>query len=126
MDKKHSGKLPVKHIIGFALSLILTIAAAWVALGSNLPIGWIIGGTLAMAVIQAAIQLFLFMHLTETEGVGNAPWNMMFHGAIMVGIVVAGSLFTMVWAFDHGNMDMEHQDMQQEQMDHEQMNHDMK
>lgn len=99
MEKKHTGKIPVKHIIGFALSLILTVSAAWVALGSDLPVGWIIAGTLAMAVIQAAIQLFLFMHLTETEGVGHAPWNMMFHGAIMVGIVVAGSLFTMVWGF---------------------------
>ncbi|WP_077325633.1 cytochrome C oxidase subunit IV family protein [Virgibacillus siamensis] len=121
MDKKHSGKIPVKHIIGFALSLILTIAAAWVALDSGLSDGWIIAGTLTMAVIQAAIQLFLFMHLTETEGVGHGPWNMMFHASIMVGIVVAGSLFTMIWAFDMGDMDMDsqHQNMQQEQMDHE-------
>lgn len=99
MEKKHAGKIPVKHILGFLLSLILTVAAAWVALESNLPVRWIIAGILVMAVIQAAIQLFLFMHLTETEGVGHAPWNMMFHSAIIVGIVVAGSLFTMSFGF---------------------------
>ncbi|WP_082684177.1 cytochrome C oxidase subunit IV family protein [Lentibacillus amyloliquefaciens] len=93
-----SKKLPIQHIIGYVTSVILTFVAAWAALGSNLPVMWIVISIFLLAVIQAAIQLFLFMHLIE-RGVGNAPWNMMFHGAIIFAILIAGSLFTMSFGF---------------------------
>lgn len=117
MEQK-TKRFPVKHIIGFVLSLALTIIAAWAALGSDLPKGWIIAGIMVLAVIQTAIQLFMFMHITEfSSGNGHAPWNMMFHGFVIVTIIVAGSLFTMSYGFghqDHGD-GME----QSEQMEHE-------
>ncbi|MDY0394446.1 cytochrome aa3 quinol oxidase subunit IV [Virgibacillus halophilus] len=100
--EKRSKQFPVKHIIGFILSLALTIVAAWAALGSDLPKSWIIAGIMTLAVIQAAIQLFMFMHVTEfASGNGHAPWNMMFHGFVIVAIIVAGSLFTMSYGFGH-------------------------
>ncbi|TFJ91780.1 cytochrome aa3 quinol oxidase subunit IV [Lentibacillus salicampi] len=93
-----SRNIPIKHIIGFVTSVVLTFVAAWTALRSNLPVMWVIISILVLAVIQAAIQLFLFMHLTE-RGAGNTPWNMMFHGAVLAAIIVAGSLFTMSFGF---------------------------
>ncbi|WP_010529758.1 cytochrome aa3 quinol oxidase subunit IV [Lentibacillus jeotgali] len=112
-----SKKIPYQHIIGFILSITLTLLAAWTAIRSNLPVMWIIIAILAMAVIQAAIQLFMFMHITE-RGAGNAPWNMMFHGAVVAVILVAGSLFTMSFGFSHDHGGGSHGQHQQEQ--HEQ------
>lgn len=103
-----SGRIPVKHIIGYVTSIVLTLVAAWAALSSNLPVMWILISILALAVIQAAIQLFLFMHLTE-RGTGNAPWNMMFHGTIIFSILIAGSLFTMSFGFTHDHDDDGHE-----------------
>src|SRR5699024_3302550 len=75
MEKKQN-KYPINHIIGFALSITLTIIAVWTALSSDLPVMWIIIAIMALAVIQAGIQLFMFMHITE-RGATHAPWNMM-------------------------------------------------
>lgn len=97
--KKH---IPVQHIVGFLLSIGLTLAAVWAALGSNLPVRWIIISILVLAVIQAGIQLFMFMHMTEsTSGGGHIPWNMMFHGFVLAAIIVVGSIFTMSFGFNH-------------------------
>lgn len=101
-------RIPVQHIVGFVLSLALTVIAAWAALESDLPKGWIITGIMVLAVIQAAIQLFMFMHMTESaSGNGHVPWNMMFHGFLIVTIIVAGSLFTMSYGFGHMDKDMD-------------------
>ncbi|MFC4559408.1 cytochrome C oxidase subunit IV family protein [Virgibacillus kekensis] len=99
-----SRRIPVDHIIGYITSMMLTLIAAWTALSSDLPVMWIIIGILLLAVIQAAIQLFLFMHLTE-RGAGRTPWNMIFHGTVVFAIIVAGSLFTMSFGFTHEHDD---------------------
>lgn len=112
-NKKH--KYPINHIFGFILSIVLTIVAAWCAILSDLPSSWIIIAIMALAVIQAFIQLFMFMHITE-RGATNAPWNMMFHAFVVAAIVVAGSLFTMSFGFthDHGGGDHEDSDIEEE------------
>ncbi|WP_019376929.1 cytochrome aa3 quinol oxidase subunit IV [Virgibacillus halodenitrificans] len=99
-------RIPTNHIVGFLLSLVMTIVAAWAALQSDLPVMWIIIGIMALAVLQAGIQLFMFMHVTESaSGNGHVPWNMMFHGFALAAIVVAGSLFTMSFGFSHDHGD---------------------
>ncbi|PKG23429.1 cytochrome aa3 quinol oxidase subunit IV [Niallia nealsonii] len=69
MAKNHENeKFPVSHIAGFIVSLLLTFATVGAVKYTDLPvitIMWIIG---ALAVIQAILQLFMFMHLTEGEG----------------------------------------------------------
>ncbi|MBY7144627.1 cytochrome C oxidase subunit IV family protein [Virgibacillus sp. NKC19-3] len=114
--EKQSSKFPVKHLIGFLISIVLTIIAAWTALGSDLPNHWIIAAIMALAVIQAGIQLFMFMHIIES-GATHAPWNMMFHAAVLASIIVAGSLFTMSFGFthdhDHDEGDHQHEQMEQ-------------
>ncbi|HLR02030.1 MAG TPA: cytochrome aa3 quinol oxidase subunit IV [Virgibacillus sp.] len=93
-------KYPLKHIVGYVLSIVLTILAAWTAVGSDLPSVWIVAGIMALAVIQAGIQLFMFMHIIES-GVTHTPWNMMFHSFVVASIIVAGSLFTMSFGFSY-------------------------
>ncbi|WP_404452193.1 cytochrome aa3 quinol oxidase subunit IV [Virgibacillus necropolis] len=120
--QKQSKKIPFQHIIGFILSLTLTVIAAWAALKSDLPVTWIIIGIMVLAVIQAAIQLFMFMHMTEAaSGGGHAPWNMMFHGFVIAAIVVAGSLFTMSFGHYHGD---NHDEPKSQEQHHENMNHE--
>lgn len=118
---KQAGKYPIKHIIGYIVSVTLTIIAAWTALGSDLPTMWIVVAIMALAVIQAGIQLFMFMHIIE-PGATKAPWNMMFHSFMVASIVVAGSLFTMSFGFTHDHEDHEdhqHEEHQEQHMDHE-------
>lgn len=116
-----SGKYPIKHLIGFLLSIVLTLLSVWAALGSDLPVIWIIAAIMLLAVIQAGIQLFMFMHMVETKGVGHAPWNMMFHGFVVATIIVSGSLFTMSFGFTHDHDDggdHQHEEQQEMQEDH--------
>lgn len=124
---KKNRNYPINHIIGFAVSIILTIVAAWTALSSGLPTMWIVIAIMALAVIQAGIQLFMFMHITES-GATNAPWNMMIHAAVIGSIVVAGSLFTMSFGFthDHGGGDHEGESApgEEEQQDTESEEHE--
>lgn len=116
MEKQQSEKIPVKHIVGFLLSLGLTLLAAWAALGSDLPVKWVIAAIMVLAVIQAGIQLFMFMHMTESaSGNGNVTWNMMFNAFMIATIIVAGSLFTMSLAsYGHDMDNMDKQDKKQD------------
>ncbi|WP_026701240.1 cytochrome aa3 quinol oxidase subunit IV [Salibacterium aidingense] len=116
----HSEGFPKKHIVGFLGSMVLTIAAAWAAVGSGLPTPWIIASIMVMAVIQAGIQLFMFMHMTETESGGIQVGNML-HAFFIAAIIIAGSIWTMSFGYAHnhddggsGEMEMEnHQDMEE-------------
>ncbi|ELK46030.1 cytochrome aa3 quinol oxidase subunit IV [Halobacillus sp. ACCC02827] len=117
-----SKKVPTSHVIGFLLSVVMTLVAAWAAINSDLPVAVIISGILILALLQAGVQLFMFMHITEKgSGGGHVPWNMMFHGFALAAILVAGSLFTMSFGFQHGEHG-DHGDM--ENMNHEEMNMD--
>ncbi|MGY4691304.1 cytochrome aa3 quinol oxidase subunit IV [Salibacterium sp. K-3] len=115
----HNEKFPKSHIIGFFGSLVLTLAAAWAAVGSGLPVTWIIISIMVMAVIQAFIQLFMFMHISETDSGGWQISNML-HAFFIAAVVIAGSVWTMSFGYAHnhdggGDMEMEnHEEMQEE------------
>ncbi|KHE72395.1 cytochrome aa3 quinol oxidase subunit IV [Halobacillus sp. BBL2006] len=117
-------KVPMNHVIGFLLSIAMTLLAAWAVIGSNLPVRWVIISILILALLQAGVQLFMFMHITEKgSGGGHVPWNMMFHGFALAAILVAGSLFTMSFGFHHdggdqGDHNQEQQQEEQMEMDH--------
>ncbi|SFA85652.1 MULTISPECIES: cytochrome aa3 quinol oxidase subunit IV [unclassified Bacillus (in: firmicutes)] len=98
MEKK---AYPVSHIIGFVFSLIMTFAAAGVALKTNLSfktIMWIIG---TLAVLQAGLQLTMFMHVSEGEDSKTNTVNMIY--AIFTAIcIVAGTIWVMSFGMhDH-------------------------
>ncbi|WP_040209582.1 cytochrome aa3 quinol oxidase subunit IV [Neobacillus jeddahensis] len=85
---------PVTHILGFMMSLVLTFVALGVALKTSLPfktIIWIIG---SLAVIQAALQLYMFMHMNEGEDNKSQIINVI-AGFFIAVVTVAGSIWVM-------------------------------
>lgn len=91
---KGHGGFPTKQVIGFVLSIVLTIIAMWVALGTNLSKGWILGIIICFAFFQANVQLFMFMHVTEGED-GKIQTTNMIHAFLAFIIVIAGSIWVM-------------------------------
>ncbi|BDG45372.1 cytochrome aa3 quinol oxidase subunit IV [Saccharococcus caldoxylosilyticus] len=90
----HHESFPWKHVVGFVLSLVLTFAALWVALSSGLTAKAIIGVIVIFAIIQASLQLFMFMHMTESDSGKIQTINMAYAFFIAI-VVVAGSVWTM-------------------------------
>lgn len=82
------------QVFGFVLSLVLTFAALFVALKTSLSFNaiiWIIG---TLAVIQAALQLFMFMHLKDGEDSKAQTINILY-GIFIAVVTVAGSIWVM-------------------------------
>jgi cytochrome aa3-600 menaquinol oxidase subunit IV len=88
----HNG-FPWTQVIGFLLSIALTFLAVWWGLYTNLPYNTIVILVFTLAFIQAAIQLFMFMHVTEGEG----KWQVgkMFSAAFIAIVIVVGSIWVM-------------------------------
>lgn len=86
---------PKSHVIGFISSIILTLLAMTVlvldvSFASKMVILFI------TALLQASLQLFLFMHISESENKKELYINIGY--AAFVGIVtIVGSLLVMVW-----------------------------
>lgn len=88
----------VGNIVGYVLGLILTFAAVWVVFESSLSTRaiWI---TIAIfATIQAGLQLFMFMHMTEGEDRDTKVVHTVY--AIFMGIVI---VFGSIWVMTAGH-----------------------
>lgn len=97
MEKKAHG-FPINHVIGFLTSLILTFAAVFLAFETSLPVNtiiWVIG---TLAVIQAGLQLYMFMHMNEGED-GKANVINIAYAFFIAIVTVAGSIWVM--SFGH-------------------------
>ncbi|GGI97223.1 hypothetical protein GCM10010885_03470 [Alicyclobacillus cellulosilyticus] len=92
----HGGKRPFpwSHMVGFILSIVLTVAALWAVLARALHPGPLTTFILVLGVLQIVVQLFFFMHITESEG---PPWHawMLMLGFVFVVAIVAGSIWIM-------------------------------
>ncbi|NQX58531.1 cytochrome o ubiquinol oxidase subunit IV [Paenibacillus qinlingensis] len=84
------------YIIGFALSIILTIIPLVVVMNHMLGKTGTLVLILLMAVLQFGVQLFFFMHVKEGE---NARWNIMalLFGLVILVTIVAGSIWIMTY-----------------------------
>ncbi len=60
--------IPMKNLIGFILSLVLTFVALWLGLSGALSFAAVIVIILILACLQIAVQLYFFMHFTESDG----------------------------------------------------------
>lgn len=82
------------YVIGFILSIVLTLASFMLVSEQALAVGDLILTIVGLAVAQVLVQLFFFLHL----GSDSKPyWNLtvfLFMLVIMV-ILVAGSLWIM-------------------------------
>ena len=97
MRPSHHESFPWKHIVGYLLSLILTVIDFWISLKLHLPASATIATIVVLAIFQMMVQLFLFMHLTERIH-GNAFQKLFIYGGIFFAIcVVAGSIWVMTF-----------------------------
>lgn len=95
----HKAHGPWQHIIGFVLSIVLTLLAVWVALYSTLDHSVKVVIIFIFAFIQAMLQLFMFMHMTEGKDGKINTGGMLFALFIAI-IVVIGSY----WVMEIGHM----------------------
>jgi len=86
---------PKSHVIGFISSIVLTLLAMTVlVLDLSFAAKMVI--LFVTALLQASLQLFLFMHISESEDKKELYINIAY--AAFVGIVtIVGSLLVMVW-----------------------------
>ncbi|AGK53388.1 cytochrome aa3 quinol oxidase subunit IV [Bacillus sp. 1NLA3E] len=85
---------PISHVMGFLMSLVLTFGAVFVALKTSLPLKtiiWVIG---TLAVIQAAMQLYMFMHMNEGED-GKAQLINIVYAFFIAAVTVFGTVWVM-------------------------------
>ncbi|WHZ05325.1 cytochrome aa3 quinol oxidase subunit IV [Neobacillus sp. YX16] len=86
---------PMKQVLGFVFSLLLTtVALAVYFLDMSFAAGMTI--LLVTAFIQAGLQLVVFMHAGETKDKG-AIYTNVFYGLIIALVTVFGTLLAMVW-----------------------------
>ncbi|WP_106767676.1 cytochrome aa3 quinol oxidase subunit IV [Paenibacillus faecalis] len=87
---------PVKHVVGYVSSLVLTALALVVLM--DIPSAAKMGILVVTAVIQSSLQLVLFMHIGETDEKKSLYINIAY--ALFVALVtILGSLFIFVWGW---------------------------
>ncbi len=82
------------YIIGFVLSIVLTLAAYFLVTEHVLA-GWtLIFAIIGLSIVQVLVQLLFFLHLGQES---KPYWNLIsfLFMVLVVGIVVAGSLWIM-------------------------------
>ncbi|MEC1521199.1 cytochrome aa3 quinol oxidase subunit IV [Neobacillus niacini] len=86
---------PMKQVLGFVFSILLTtVALAVYFLDMSFAAGMTI--LLVTAFIQAGLQLVVFMHAGETKDKG-AIYTNVFYGLIIALVTVFGTLLAMIW-----------------------------
>ncbi|GIP02585.1 hypothetical protein J28TS4_09920 [Paenibacillus lautus] len=87
---------PIKHVAGYLSSLVLSAVALVVLL--DMPAASKVAVLLVTAILQAAVQLMLFMHVGESEDKKSVYINIAF--ALFVGLVtIFGTLFIFIWGW---------------------------
>jgi cytochrome o ubiquinol oxidase operon protein cyoD len=90
------------YLIGLGLAAVLTVASFWVASGTPLLFKPGVPMALAaLAVAQMGVHLAFFLHITTGPDNTNNALALAF-GALIVGLVIAGSL----WIMYHLNTNM--------------------
>lgn len=82
------------YVIGFVLSVILTVIPFWLVLGNVLPTETTRYVIMGFAAVQVVVQMLYFLHMnSKSEG----GWNMMalILTVILLVIVLAGSIWVM-------------------------------
>ncbi|MCY0876494.1 MAG: cytochrome C oxidase subunit IV family protein [Firmicutes bacterium] len=96
--KFHEENFPWKGIIGYIMSIVLTIFAFWFSLDHVSSLGPTLFVILALAVLQIFVQMFMFMHVTESDK--GFPWQTfgLISGLIFVIAIVALSMWIMTFS----------------------------
>lgn len=90
---RHNG-FPWMHLVGYLLSMVLTVLAIWVSFNSGFSVGIILWVIYIFAFLQAALQLIMFMHMTESSSANLQTGTILFALFIAI-VVVTGSVWVM-------------------------------
>lgn len=86
---------PVKQVMGFVFSLVLTVVAMIVYF-TDMTFAGCMTILLITAFIQAFLQLVVFMHAGESKD-GSAIYTNILYGVILAAITIFGSLLILIW-----------------------------
>ncbi|MCK1996926.1 cytochrome aa3-600 menaquinol oxidase subunit 4 [Paenisporosarcina quisquiliarum] len=86
---------PIKQVMGFAFSLILTVIALLVYFTD---MSYTAGMTVLLitAFVQAGLQVVVFMHAGETKDKGSIYLNI-YYALLIALITIFGTLLVLVW-----------------------------
>ncbi|RDI98295.1 cytochrome o ubiquinol oxidase subunit IV [Dyella solisilvae] len=108
-DAAHHGAAHADHgstksyLIGFTLSVLLTLASFGVVMSGLVPHELMMPGIIVFGVAQLVVQLVCFLHMgTSPSQRGNLA--IMLFTILILGIVVVGSL----WVLHNMNVNMMH------------------
>ncbi|AVQ97786.1 quinol oxidase subunit 4 [Oceanobacillus picturae] len=88
---------PLKQVMGFVFSLVLTAVALLVYF---VDMSFALGMTILLvtAFVQAMLQLMVFMHARESEDSGLILSNV-YYGVFIAVVTVFGSLLALIWGY---------------------------
>jgi cytochrome o ubiquinol oxidase operon protein cyoD len=89
------------YVIGFALSLVLTILSFWAVKSGVVPHGEILPAIVVLAVVQLLVQLVFFLHMGTGPDKGENLGVFVFT-LLIIAIMVAGT----VWVMHNMNANM--------------------
>ncbi len=86
---------PVKQVMGFAFSIVLTVVALLVYFTD---MSYTLGMTVLLitAFVQAGLQVVVFMHAGETKDKGSIYINI-YYALIIALFTIFGTLLVLVW-----------------------------
>jgi cytochrome o ubiquinol oxidase operon protein cyoD len=105
-----SHNIRTAYIVGFVLSLLLTFLAYGLVVQNALPYQLLLAAIVAAALLQLVVQVYCFLHLDGERGSRDRLVALGF-AAIVVGILVSGSLWIMFSL--NGRMMPDQEQMQQ-------------
>ncbi|PPI88398.1 cytochrome o ubiquinol oxidase subunit IV [Candidatus Pantoea edessiphila] len=90
------------YIIGFFLSVILTVIPFWIVIAKNTSYHIAISVVVGCAIIQILVHLFCFLHLDNKSEEG---WNLisLIFASLIILIIVTGSIWIM-WNLNYNMM----------------------
>ncbi|MFJ7826058.1 cytochrome aa3 quinol oxidase subunit IV [Psychrobacillus sp. NPDC096623] len=86
---------PIKQVMGFAFSLVLTVVALLVYFTD---MSYTVGMTVLLitAFVQAGLQVVVFMHAGETKDKGSIYLNI-YYALLIALVTIFGTLLVLVW-----------------------------
>jgi cytochrome o ubiquinol oxidase subunit IV len=90
------------YLIGFILSVILTVIPFWMVMDGSASKAAILGTVLVAAVVQILVHLVCFLHMNTSS---EERWNLtaFIFTVIIIAIVVVGSIWIM-WNLNYNMM----------------------
>lgn len=115
MPQESYKKSLTAYIVGFLLSIGLTLLAYFLVMGDLITKQYTLVLIFTLAVVQMFVQLVFFLHLGRE---GQSKWRFVTlgFGVLVVIIVGIGSL----WIMDHLNYNMMHSPQKMEEYMHKQ------